>query len=180
MAANAYAHDRYEQALREVRAVVDVAPSSATVRELYGLTLYRLGRWREAARQLEELHRLTGSFDQHPVIADCHRAMGHHRRVEAIYDELRRSSPSPDVLVEGRLVLAGTKADRGDLAGAIEVLAPAPSVAHPAQRHLRLWYALADIYERAGDVSRAREYFLRIVRHDPDSYDAAERLVALT
>ena len=43
-----------------------LAPEVAAIRELYGLTLYRLGRWREAVRELRAFHELTGSFDQHP------------------------------------------------------------------------------------------------------------------
>ena len=31
--------------------LVRLAPDVAAVRELYGLTLYRLGRWREAVRE---------------------------------------------------------------------------------------------------------------------------------
>ena len=45
--------------------------------------------------------------------------------------------------------------------------------------HVRVWYALADLYERAGDLPRARELFLRIRRHDAAFADAAERLAAL-
>ena len=58
------------------------------MRELYGLTLYRLGRWREAVRELRAFHDLTGSFDQHPVIADCERALGRDKAVLATWDEL--------------------------------------------------------------------------------------------
>ena len=44
---------------------------------------------------------------------------------------------------------------------------------------MRVWYALADLYERAGDLPKARELFLRIRRHDAGFADAAERLAAL-
>jgi hypothetical protein len=40
-------------------------------------------------------------------------------------------------------------------------------------------YALADLYERAGDIPRARELFKRIARHDPRFFDAAERVKSL-
>ena len=40
-------------------------------------------------------------------------------------------------------------------------------------------YALADLYERAGDIARARELFERIRAQDPHFADVADRLRAL-
>jgi hypothetical protein len=40
-------------------------------------------------------------------------------------------------------------------------------------------YALADLYERAGDVPRARELFARIGASDADFVDVEARLRAL-
>ena len=74
-----------------------------------------------------------GDPSQVPVLMDCHRAMGHHRRVEALWDELRAASPSADVLVEGRLVLAEDLADVGKLDEAILVLATAGGGPQPPQ-----------------------------------------------
>ena len=48
-----------------------------------------------------------------------------------------------------------------------------------SEHHLRLWYALADLYERAGDLPRARELFDRVREHDAAFADVAERLAAL-
>ena len=50
---------------------------------------------------------------------------------------------------------------------------------NPSERHVRQWYLLADLYERAGDVPKAREYFERVFRTDPEAYDVAERLRSL-
>jgi len=179
-AVKAYERDRYQDALTTLRPVARVAPMSPTVRELHGLTLYRLGKWNAAIRELEAFHALTGSFDQHPVLADCHRAAGHPRKVEQVFEELRKSSPSPEVLTEGRIVVAGARADSGDLAGAIELLERARTKARvPQLHHLRLWYALADLYERAGEVPRARALFRTVLDHDPSLFDTAERIAAL-
>ena len=65
------------------------------------------------------------------------------------------------------------------LKGAIALLEKAPDTKRPKARHLRLWYALADLRERAGDVPGARELFERIVRSDPTLTDAPERLGSL-
>ncbi len=62
------------EARSALKAVLDEAPGSVTARELSGLTHYRLGNFREAAKQLEAYRELApGSVDQHPVLADCYR-----------------------------------------------------------------------------------------------------------
>ena len=131
----AYDRDRYREALAELRVLARLAPEVAAVRELYGLTLYRLGRWREAVRELRAFHDLTGSFDQHPVIADCERALGPDKAVLATWDALRQAGVDREVLVEGRLVVAGMLADRGELKEAIALLGARREVP-PATRHL--------------------------------------------
>jgi tetratricopeptide (TPR) repeat protein len=179
-AAAAYEHDRYADAARMLRALVNAAPDSPSVRELYGLTLYRQGRWGAAIRQLDAYHRLTGSYDQHPVLADCHRALGHVRAMDEVWDDLRQASPSAEVVAEGRLVVAGARADQGDIRGALALLQRAShDVRRPRPHHVRQWYALADLYERSGDIPRARELFRRVLRHDAHLSDAADRLAAL-
>ena len=73
-------------------------------------------------------------------------------------------------------MVAGSKADRGDIAGAIAVLEAARAEPkRPREHHLRVWYALADLYERAGDVPKARRLFGRIAAADPDFFDARDR-----
>ena len=118
-ATRAYSADRYQDALRMLRKVSAQAPNSAAVRELLGLTLYRLGRWPLAVRELEAHHGLSGSYDQFPVIADCYRAMGRYGDAATTWEALRQASPSAEVVAEGRLVAAGCLADQGDLRGAV-------------------------------------------------------------
>jgi thioredoxin-like negative regulator of GroEL len=178
-AARAYAADRYPEALRILRRLVAQSPESAVVRELLGLTLYRMGRWAQAVRELEAYHRLSGSYEQFPVVADCYRAMRCYADADAVWSELRRASPSAEVMAEGRIVAAGCLADKGELAAAISLLQPSLRKAKPKRLHLRQWYALADLYERAGEVPRARELFGRIAAVDPDAYDVRQRLSAL-
>ena len=180
-AARAFERGRAQDAYRIVRPLVEEAPQSPSARELAGLALYRLGRWAQAITQLEAFVRLTGSVEQHPVLADSYRALGRHAKVEALWEELRQVSPAPELMTEGRIVMAGSLADRGELAKAIAVLERGPVSPRrpPALYHLRLWYALADLYERAGDAPRARQLFARVAEIDPDLADTAERLHAL-
>ena len=133
-----------------------------------------------AHKELEAAHQLSDSFDQYPVMADCQRALGRHKQVDALWEDLRHASPSAEVLAEGRIVVAGSLADRGELSKAIVLLEGAGADrARPKEHHLRTWYALADLYERVGDVPRAREIFRRIAAHDRDFFDVVERLASL-
>jgi tetratricopeptide (TPR) repeat protein len=178
-AVKAYEADRYPEALRVLRKLASQAPTAAGVRELLGLTLYRMGRWLQAVRELQVYHQLSGSYDQFPVVADCLRAVRRYAEADEVWLQLRRASPSAEVMAEGRIVAAGSLADRGELAAAIELLQPSLRKARPRSHHLRQWYALADLYERAGEVRRARELFGRVAAVDPDAYDTRQRLSAL-
>lgn len=94
-AATAFAAERYTDARRILAPIVEEVPDLPEGRELLGLTLYRLGRWRDAATQLDAFVSLTGgSTEQHPVLADCRRALGQYGKVEELWDELRTASPS--------------------------------------------------------------------------------------
>ena len=178
----AYERNRFQDALRAIKPVADEAPGVAAVRELAGLAAYRCGRWRSAAGHLEAFGRLSDSAEHLPVLMDCQRALHKPKKVAALWAELRQSSPDPDVLAEGRIVAAASLADSGDLNGAIAMLSTAgasKALRNPSERHVRQWYLLADLYERAGDVPKAREYFERVFRSDPEAYDVAERLRGL-
>ena len=150
------------------------------MRELYGLTLYRLGEYRKAARELETFRLLSRSADMNAVLADCYRALHRWTAVEELWDELKAASPDPVVMADGRMVMAGALADRGKLDEAIALLEQGMGRPRKAQPyHLKQWYALADLYERAGDVPRARALFLRVRQVDPTFADVAQRLRAI-
>jgi len=183
-ATRAYDRERYQDAKRVLGPLARRVPGAAAVRELHGLTLYRLGRWREAVKELEAFRSLTGSTEQHPVLADSYRALGRYTEVDELWRELREQSPSAELVAEGRIVAAGALADQDRVADAIRLLEQATKRAGKAPRHarphhLRLWYALADLYERAGDVPRARDLFRRIEAIEPDFADVGRRVRAL-
>jgi tetratricopeptide (TPR) repeat protein len=175
-AADAYAHDRDQEALRLLRPVRDALSDAPSVRELAGLVQYRLGHYRAAAKELEAFVELTDSVEQHPVLMDCARAQKRWRKVDELWEELAATSPDAELMTEGRIVVAGSLADRGRLPEAIALLSrKADSVKRPRPDHLRLWYALADLEERAGNSARARALFDRVYAHDREFGDVAAR-----
>jgi tetratricopeptide (TPR) repeat protein len=178
----AYERGRYQDALRAIKPVAEETPNVAAVREMAGLAAYRASKWREAVGHLQAHAALADSAEHLPVLMDCQRALHKPKKVAELWTQLRQSSPEPDVLAEGRIEAAASLADSGDLQGAIAMLATAgasKALRNPSNRHIRQWYLLADLYERAGDVPRARELFERVLKVDREAYDVVDRLVGL-
>lgn len=181
-AAEAYDRKRYEEALRLGRVVADATPGVAAVRELTGLAAYRAERWAMAKIHLRAYFTITEDPEHLPLVMDADRANHRYRAVEKTFEELQASEPTAEVLAEGRIVMAATLADQQHFEEAIDLLikaGAAKNLRNPSYRHVRLWYALADVYDRAGDTAAARELFARIVLAEPDAYDATERLKEL-
>ena len=179
-AGRAFERERYGDAQRILKQLTSRAPGAPAVRELHGVTLYRLGRWRDAVKELEAFRTLTGSVEQHPVLADSYRALGRYHEVDELWSELRAASPSAALVAEGRIVASGALADRGDLAGAIKLLSQGlGSTRKLREHHLRLRYALGDLYERAGDIPKARHLFDQVAEAVPDYADVEARRRAL-
>jgi tetratricopeptide (TPR) repeat protein len=179
-AADAFAHDRERDALRIMRPLREQLPDSPSVRELVGLCQYRLGNYAAAAKELEAYAELSGAVDQNPVLMDCYRAQRRWKKVEHCWDELAQVSPTAEAVAEGRIVHAGALADQGKLQQALTTLRKrSGNVRNPKEHHLRLWYALADLEERAGNHAVARDLFDRVRRADPGYADVAERRAAL-
>jgi len=180
-AAEAFSAGRERDAARLLRPLRDAYPDVAAVRELLGLCQYRTGNFEAATKELEAFVQLTGGdVEQHPVLMDCARAKRKYRKVDELWRELADSSPSATLVTEGRIVLAGSLADRGRLQDAIATLERRSKDSNRVQEyHLRAWYALADLYERAGDIPRARQLFLQVRKHEAGFADVAERLASL-
>ena len=156
------------------------APRSATIREALGVTHYAAARYSQAHSELLAYRRLTNSSDQNHVLADSARATGKPEKAQQYVDDMIRDKVDPARVVEGLIVLAGIATDSGDLEGALATLRRAnldPEIVKPW--HPRLWYAAADILERLGRRSEARDYFEAILAVDDEFGDVDERLAAL-
>lgn len=180
MASQALDRERFDEARRITYALAKELPTVASVHEVHGLACYRLGRWKQAAASLELARQLRPDPALLPVLADCYRALHRWMDVESVWNDLKAASPEHAVMTEGRIVMAGAMADRGDLKGAIKLL---NSAERPPKRvrdhHMRQWYVLADLYDRAGDAVTASRWFRHIASYDPAYADVPERLRAL-
>ncbi len=179
-ASEALDRERFQEARRLAGAIVKEAPTVAAAQEVLGLSNYRLGNWKAAARALEAAHDLHPDPAMLPVIADCHRAQRNWKAVDRVWQEIKSTSPSHEVMAEGRIVAAGALADQDDLRAALEVMEPATKRAKSVRdHHLRQWYVLGDLYDRLGDPITARRWFALVVDHAPDFADADHRLRGL-
>ena len=179
-AADAFAHDRERETLRILRPLREQLPDVTERAGAHRAGAVPLGNYAAAAKELEAYADLSDSVEQNPVLMDCYRAQRRWRKVEELWLELAAVSPSAELVAEGRIVYAGALADQGRLPEALALLRKrAEPVKAPKEYHLRLWYALADLEERAGNLARARELFHQVRRADPAFADVAERLAAL-
>jgi len=180
VASAALDRERFEEARRLATSLARELPDVAAVHEVAGLAAYRTGRWRLAVASLELAQQLRPDPALLPVIADSYRAMRRWKEVDRIWSDVRAASPTHDVMAEARIVAAGALADRGELREAISLMTPAT---RPPKRvrdhHLRQWYVLGDLYDRAGDPVAAARWFGEVARRDPDFADVGDRLRAL-
>lgn len=171
-----FQNEQFSDARKTIKPLSETYPKIADLHELHGLCLYRLGKWEEAIVALEMFRSQSGTAEQHPVLMDCHRALQQWADVDQLWAELGELSPSAELVSEGRIVAAGTLADRGFIDSGVRVLEKGWKVpSEPMEHHLRRAYALADLLERDGKLPKSRKLFGWIASRAPDFGDAAER-----
>ena len=99
----------------------------------------------------------------------------------ALWKELGDVSPDGAVTAEGRIVHSQSLAEQGKIEEALRLLRKkVKPIGRPKAHHLRLWYCLADLEERAGNVIAARQWFERLKNQNPDFADIQDRVKALS
>ena len=167
-------------AWRHARAARSKGGRIGVVRETVGLVAYRAGEWAEAIAELRAARRMSGGPGQLPVLADCERALGHPEK--AI--ELSRSSEAADLdpssAAEMTIVVAGARADMGQLDAALATVESAVRATDAEPYAARLFYAYADLLLQAARRDEAIEYFMKAADLDvEEETDAGERLTEL-
>jgi tetratricopeptide (TPR) repeat protein len=123
------------------------------VREAAAVTAYATGRYAEALREFRTVRRLNGSSEHLPLMADCERGLGRPARALAIAAEPEAAGLSPHAKAELGMIVAGARADLGDLEAALMTLT-AIKPTTPEQRD-RITESRADLLERMGRVEEA-------------------------
>ncbi len=179
-ASEALDRERYDEARRLAAAIAKEAPSVSAVQEVLGLASYRLGRYKPAVAALQTAQDLHENPTLLPVIADAYRGLRRWAAVERVWNQIKAASPPHDILAEGRIVMASSLADQGDLAGAIKVMEEGRRAPKRVRdHHIREWYVLGDLYDRMGDPIIARRWFNAVGAEVPEYMDVADRLRGL-
>lgn len=173
--------DDPEQALAHARAARALAARIGVVREAVGLAAYAGGQWAESLSELRAARRITGRPEYLAVLADCERALGRPERALSYADDPAVPGLPHDERVELVIVLAGARADLGQLDAAVLTLQdPAKRTAAARPWAVRLWYAYADALLGAGRRAEARDWFSRTAEADLEGdTDAGDRLLLL-
>jgi tetratricopeptide (TPR) repeat protein len=180
-AVEALGRDDPREAQRMAEESRRMVPRSATVREVLGVALYRSGRFADALRELQAFRRISGRPDQNHLLADCHRAAGAPEKAIPLVQEALDSDIPEEARAEAAVVGASALADLGRYDEALSLLRRFDRRGASARPHeLRVWYVMGDVLEKLGRRSEAADRFRRIMDHDPDAYDVAERLAALS
>ena len=174
---NSFAEERYAAALPDLRQAKKLAPRSATIRELLGLSAYRTGNWEEGLRELRTFRRLTGDLIHMPVEMDCLRALGRSHDVTKTWERLNELDHSATVSHEARVVYASFLLDEGRPRDAWEVIKPGRLVANPSPGELRRWFVAARVAIAAGDKDAARRIIAALDEQELD-FEGVEELRA--
>ena len=169
--------DEPQAALEHAQAARSRAARLPVVRESVAEAAYAAEDYTLALSEYRVLHRLTGSGDYLPVMADCERALHRPEAALRLLQGVERADVSPQQYVEALLVEAGVRNDLGQHEEAQRVLrtAIAGRVGHRAGG-ARLRYAYADLLEQAGETAQARDWFAAAAALDTEGdLDAAER-----
>ncbi len=149
----------------------------AVVREATGEAAYASGHYTEALAELRAAKRMNGATDYLPIMADCHRALGHPEQALKLAKSPAVANFSSAAKAEMTLVEAGARRDMGQLDAALRTLELAPLQSKSREPWVvRLRYAYADTLESAGRETEALAWFHRT--HAVDSQeltDAADR-----
>ena len=166
-AAKAFAAGKHGKALHLLEEAKESSPRTATIRELMGLSAYRLGRWDVALRELRTFRRLTGESTHMPVEMDVLRALDRPADVEEVWKAFRRIGGERDTEREARVVYGAHLLDVGKDREAWELTNPKRIGPSPQESELRVWFVAARAAARLGDRRTARRLYEVIQTANP-------------
>ncbi len=170
-----------ETAYQHTLAAKARASRLAVVREAAGEAAYAAGHYAEALADLRAAKRMNGATAYLPIMADCHRALGHPEQSLKLAKSPSVRNFPPALKAEMTIVEAGARRDMGQLDAALRTLELAPLTSKSREPWVvRLRYAYADTLEAAGRHNDALAWFHRTHAIDGEEItDAAARAEAL-
>lgn len=167
-AVDAFGKDEFGTALRKLVKTKDLSPRSSAVRELLGLSAYRLEDWKQALAELRAYRRLTGDTTHMPVEMDTLRALERSIDVEKTWARFRELGGNRPTACEARVVYGSYLLDQGRPVEAWKVTGPI-RLSHDARPHeLRVRFVAARSALALGEIDTARKLATTIRGIDPD------------
>jgi tetratricopeptide (TPR) repeat protein len=164
-----------EAALAHAQAARTRSGRIAAVREAVGIAAYRCGDWTRALAELRAARRMGSRSALLPLIADCERGVGRPERAIELSRTPEAAQLTGDDADELRIVVAGARADLGQLEQALAVLSsPKPDPVRAGQTAARLCYAYAEAVLALGRHQEALQWFLNAAGADVDGVTDAE------
>lgn len=182
VAAGELLDDDPETALEHARAARARSARIAAVREAVGIAAYRCGDWAQALAELRAARRMGSKSSLLPLVADCERGLGRPQRALELARSADAAQLSGDDADELRIVVAGARADLGQLEQALTVLStPQLGPDRTGGTAARLFYVYADTLLALGRGDEALQSFLRAAAADVDGVtDAEDRISELS
>ena len=165
-AADAFADGRFPKAYGRLIKAKELSNRTPTIRELLGLTAYRMERWDGALKELRTYRRLAGDTTHMAVEMDCLRALGRDRDVEKTWNTFMELGGRPASNGEIRVVFGSYLLDKGEDRRAWAITNPGRLGAEPAEWDLRQWYVAARAATALGDIATARQLIKAIESHE--------------
>jgi tetratricopeptide (TPR) repeat protein len=179
VAAGELLDDDPEAALAHARAARARSGRIAAVREAVGIAAYRCGDWAQALAEFRAARRMGSKSVLLPLIADCERGVGRPERAIELARGPEVAALNGDDADELRIVLAGARADLGQLDQALATLSSTPiDPKRTGSTAARLCYAYAETLLAMGRSEEAVQWFLRATAADVDGVTDAEDRVA--
>lgn len=164
-----------EGALEHAKAAKSRAARIAGVREALGIAAYHCGDWALALSELRAAKRMGTRSPLLALIADCERGVGRPERAIELARGDEAKALTGDAADELRIVIAGARADMGQLDQALAVLStPAPDPKRAGVVAARLFYAYADILLALDRKPEAVQWFLHAANADVEGHTDAE------
>ncbi|OBF25138.1 hypothetical protein A5727_06135 [Mycobacterium sp. ACS4331] len=171
--------DDPEAALAHAQAARTRSGRIAAIREAVGIAAYRCGDWAQALAELRAARRMGSRSTLLPLIADCERGVGRPERAIELARTPEAEALTGDDADELRIVVAGARADLGQLEQALALLsAPAPDPSKSGQTAARLFYVYAETLLALGRRDEALQWFLHSASADVDGVTDAEERVS--
>jgi tetratricopeptide (TPR) repeat protein len=179
VAAGELIDDDPEAALGHARAARARSGRIAAVREAVGIAAYHCGDWAQALAELRAARRMGSKSPLLPLIADCERGLGRPERALELARGPEAAQLSGEEADELRIVVAGARADLGQLEQALTILStPQLDPARIGATAARLSYAYAETLLALDRVGEALQWFLRAAAADIDGVTDAEDRVS--